>query len=302
MLNIINHLLAIIKWQEQIITYLCFLVFGKSFKPKTEKCVDKEYMKLSVDPLPMFGEPPIVQKWQYAELLEKYRLERGKELKPVRRRSDKVPPDNAVCPYCGAPPDYVIDNNGGRGAFRCKVCESLFSIRKSAKDDEPYCPFCHHKLLLYKERKSFDVYRCYNCDCPYRTKKTSAMSAEQKAQFKKSPFDFKLRYSYRKFRWSFKPLSKQNEYVPLVDLPNITASHHVLGLVLTYHINYAISLRKTAALMYDVHGVKVSHQTIANYCNAVAPRLKPLIDHYPYELSESFCGDETYIKVGGVWH
>jgi len=73
MLNIVNHLLVIIKWQGQIIQYLCVLVFGKRFKPKTEKCVDKKYMKLTVDPMPIFGEPPIAQKWQYAELLTEYR-------------------------------------------------------------------------------------------------------------------------------------------------------------------------------------------------------------------------------------
>jgi len=302
MQNIINHLLVVIKWQEQIINLLCILVFGKGFKPKVEKCTDKKFMKLAVDPLPVFGEPPVVQKWQFADLLEKYRQEHGKILKPVRRRGGIVPPEDAICPHCGAPPEYAYDNNGGRGEYWCKVCNSKFSIRKPSKDDEPYCPFCNHKLVLYKKRKSFDVYRCYNRGCSYRKKKLSAMTAEQKALFKKSPFEFKLRYIYRKFHFDFKPLSKQNDYVPLVDLPNISASPHVLGLILTYHINYAIPLRKTAALMYDVHGVKVSHQTIANYCNSVAPRIKPLVDHYPYDLSDSFCGDETYIKVKGRWH
>jgi transposase-like protein len=302
MLDIINHLLVVIKWQAQVITYLCFFAFGKAFKPKVEKCIDKEFMKLSVDPLPIFGEPPIAQKWQYTELLEKYRLEHGKELKPVRRRGGIIPLENAICPHCGAPPEYAYDNNGGRGEYWCKVCDSKFSIRKPSKDDEPYCPFCYHKLVLYKKRKSFDVYRCYNHGCSYRQKKLSTMSAEQKALFKKSPYAFKLRFIYRKFHFNFTPLSKQNEYLPLVDLPRITASPHVLGLILTYHINYAIPLRKTAALMYDVHGVKVSHQTIANYCNSVAPRIKPLVDHYAYDLSDSYCGDETYIKIGGVWH
>jgi len=258
-------------------------------------------MKLTVDPMPIFGKPPIEQKWQYAELLTEYRKKHGKELKPVRRRGDNVPPAEATCPYCGAPHDYVYDNNGGLGAYHCKVCDSLFSISKPSKDDEPYCPFCQSKLLFYKKRKSFDVFRCYCRTCPYREKKISAMSAKMKALFKESPFDFKLRYSYRKFHFKFTPLSKQNEYVPLVNLPKILASSHVLGLILTYHVNYALSLRKTAALMYDVHGVKVSHQTIANYRDAVAPRIKPFVDHFPYELSESFCGDETYIKVEGKW-
>jgi transposase-like protein len=292
----------LIEKQRQVISYLCILVFGKRFKPKSEVCDDKKYLKLAVDPLPIFGEPPIVQVWQYTTLLEEYRYENGREMKPVSRRGGVLPPKEAVCPYCGAPPEYVYDNTGGRGSFRCKVCNSLFSISKPSKDDEPYCPFCHSKLLLYKKRESFDVYRCYNKKCSYKTSKLSAMDAAQKALYKKSPHLFKLRYSYRKFHWDFTPLSKENDVLPVVDLPYITASPHILGLILTYHINYGLSLRKTAALMYDVHGVKVSHQTIANYCHAVAPRVKPLVDGFSYGLSESFCGDETYIKVKGVWH
>lgn len=54
--------------------------------------------------------------------------------------------------------------------------------------------------------------------------------------------------------------------------------------------------------MKDVHGVSISHQSILNYENAVALYLKPFIDNYPYELSNQFCGDETYIRVNGRWH
>jgi transposase-like protein len=34
----------------------------------------------------------------------------------------------------------------------------------------------------------------------------------------------------------------------------------------------------------------------------VALMLKPYVDYYPYELSDQFCGDETYIRVNGRWH
>jgi len=303
MYNIITYLLIVLQVQAQIINVLCVLYFGKGYKPKPERCIDKKYAKLSVDPLPIFGEPPIKQLWQYTVLLEQHRLKHGKDLKPVKRHAGKpVPPAEAVCPYCGAPPDYAYDNNGGRGEFWCKVCDSKFSIRKPSIDDDPYCPFCYCKLPLIRKRKTFDIYRCYNNDCPYRKKQLSSMTPEQKALFKKSAYLFKLRFIYRKFHFEFTPLSKDNEHVPLVDLPNIKASPHILGLILTYHINYGLPLRKTAALMYDVHSVKISHQTIANYCNSVAPRVKPFIDRFPYTLSESLCGDETYIKVMGKWH
>jgi transposase-like protein/uncharacterized protein YbaR (Trm112 family) len=302
MQQIVTCLLALLEMQYQIITFLCILLFGKGFKPKSEKCTDKKYMQLTVDPLPIFGEPPIKQVWQYKDLLANYLNDHGKELVPIKRRGGKTVPHDAVCPYCGAPSGYVYDNNGGRGEFWCKVCDSKFSIRKPSKDDEPYCPYCYSKLSLIKKRTSFDIFRCNNTACPYRKRKLSAMTPEQKQLYKKSPHLFKLRFIYRKFNFDFTPLSKDSEHLPKVDLPSINASPHVLGLILTYHINYGLPLRKTAALMYDVHGIKISHQTIANYRNAVAPRVKPFIDNFKYTLSDSFCGDETYIKVKGRWH
>lgn len=87
-----------------------------------------------------------------------------------------------------------------------------------------------------------------------------------------------------------------------MDLSRIYTSPHSLGLILTYYVNYGLSARKTAALMYDVHQLKISHQTILNYANIVALITKPFIDHYSYELSNSFCGDETYIRVKGKWN
>jgi transcription elongation factor Elf1 len=252
MQQIINFLLICIQYQNQIISTLCVLLFGKNYISKPEKCTDKKYLKLMVDPMPVFGKPEIELIYDCAELIK------SKNIKPVRRRAGKSVPVDVNCPYCGANHDYLYDNTGGRGQYQCKVCGSHFNKVKPKRDDQPYCPFCLQKLVLIKKRKNFDIYRCHNTDCPYRKKKLSAMTAEQKALFKKSPHLFKLRFIYRKFHFDFTPLSKQNEYVPIVDLPNITASPHVLGLILTYHINYGIPLRKTAALMFDVHEIRKS--------------------------------------------
>mgnify|MGYP001945286681 CR=1 FL=1 len=128
------------------------------------------------------------------------------------------------------------------------------------------------------------------------------MSADEKKRFKQDPQTFKVRYIFREFHLDFDPLAKETPVKPKVDLSRIYVSTHTLGLILTYYVNYGLSARKTAALMFDVHSVKISHQTILNYANSVALIAKPFIDHYPYELSNSFCGDETYIRVGGRWH
>ena len=295
MQQIITRLLELILWQNQIIQTLCVLLFGKNFKPKSEKPVDKPYRKLSVDPLPIFDAPTNRKIYDWQTLV----AERG--VKPIKRRGGHLPPEDLTCPYCGAPQDYLKSNDGGRGQYKCKVCKALFNREAPKRDAEPYCPFCAIKLALIKKRKTFDVYRCNNVDCGFRKRRLSAMNAAQKALYKASPHRFKLRYIYRAFRFDFTPLSKETPVLPKVDLPNITASPHVFGLILTYHINYGLPLRKTAALMFDVHNVKVSHQTVANYCSSVAVRVKPFTDGFPYELSDKFCGDETYIKVQGKW-
>jgi transposase-like protein len=296
MQKIIVLLLAVIEYQKDVIAYLCILLFGKTAMPKVEKPVDKAYLKLAVDPLPVFGKPEIQKIHDCNALIAE------KDINPIRRRGGSCPSSDTVCPYCGASYLYIYNNNGGKGQFLCKVCESTFFPFVPSKDTDPYCPYCGCKLALIKVRKSFDVYRCNNLSCGYRQQKISAMGKVQKTLCENAPHLFKLRYIYRKFHIDFKPLSKDSPVRPPFGLDKIKASPHVLGLVLTYHINYALSLRKTAAIMYDVHNVKISHQTIANYVNAVAPIVKPLVDNHTYELSDSFCGDETYIKIGGKWH
>lgn len=302
MQNLITWLLVIIQYQEQLISFLCVLVFGKEYKPKTEKCIDKKYTKLQVDPLPVFEAPRIKKIYDFNILLTDYEKKHGKSLKPVSRRGGIIPPTDLTCPYCGAPHTYLYSNDGGKGQFWCKVCNSKFNNTPPSKDTVPYCPFCLLKLSLIKKRKDFDVYRCGNKECSYRKKNLRSMSAEQKELYKNSPHLFKVRYIYRKFNINLESLSKDSPVKSKVGLDKIHSSDHVLGLALTYHINYGIPLRKTAALMFDVHNVKISHQTIANYCNSVAPIVKPFVDGFHYELSDKFCGDETYIKVKGKWH
>ena len=53
--------------------------------------------------------------------------------------------------------------------------------------------------------------------------------------------------------------------------------------------------------MKDIHQLDISHQTVLNYMDAVGSLIKPFVDDYPYDLSDSFCGDETYLKVKGKW-
>lgn len=263
--------------------------------------VNKPYRKLQVDDLPIIKQP---EKLDFKALLIEFQEVKGKPLKPVQRRKNSTPvPTSMNCPKCGAPSDYLYANNGGKGQYQCKVCECLFNAKsRYHKELILKCPHCSKSLEKIKERKDFNVFKCKNNECSYYKNKVNRMSPKEKRQFKMDPQAFKMRYIYREFHIDYQPLSKDSPKKPKVDLSRIYVSSHTLGLILTYHVNYGLSARKTAALMKDVHGITISHQTILNYEKSVAVTLKPYVDYYPYELSDQFCGDETYIRVNGRWH
>lgn len=272
------------------------------FDKPEEKPISKPYRKLQVDELPIVE---TLEKLDYQELLNDFLEKHGKPLKPVRRHKNaKVcVPSHLNCPKCGAPSDFLYANNGDKGQYQCKVCACLFSEKnRYLKEAILRCPHCSKTLEKIKERKDFDVFKCKNNQCSYYQKKLKGLSKEEKKQFKKDPQAFKMRYIFRLFKFDYKPLSKESPELPKVDLSKLYVSPHTLGLILTYHVNYGLSARKTAAIMNDIHGVSISHQSILNYENSVALIMKPFIDHYPYELSNQFCGDETYIRVSRRWN
>lgn len=286
-----------------MIRTLLTLLIGKSMfdKPK-ETPVNKPYQKLEVD-----DDLPIIEKTEkldYQCLLAEHLELKGKPLKPVQRRSNSTPvPSSMKCPKCGAPSTYLYANNGAKGQFQCKVCTCLFNQKsRYLKEVVLKCPHCSKTLEKVKERKDFDVFKCKNNECSYYKKKLNSMTPKEKTRFNEDPQAFKMHYIYRQFRIDFKPLAKESPCQPKVDLSRLYVSPYTLGLILTYHVNYGLSARRTAALMKDVHGISISHQSILNYVNSVSLWLKPYVDHYPYELSEQFCGDETYIRVNGRWH
>ena len=75
---------------------------------------------------------------------------------------------------------------------------------------------------------------------------------------------------------------------------------HIMSLCLTLHVNLGLSLRKTSQALKDLYNISVSHQQIANYCKTAAMVIKPFVDNYDYNPSDTLTADETYIKVRGV--
>lgn len=287
---------------HSVILNLVATLYGKVLSiPKVDKPIDKKYGKLAVDLLPKIE---TLEKLDYKEILQTHLLASGKEIKPVSRRKSSTPVDTSiVCPRCNAPHQYLYDNNGGKAQYQCKLCKTTFKPNNKFKKEAIIkCPHCSRTLEKIKHRKAFDIYKCTNDKCSHYISNKNALTTEDKLRFKENPQDFKLRYLYRSFNFDYKPLSKSSKIITPVSLPKIRVSSHVLGLILTYYVNYGLGSRKTAAIMKDVHGVDISHQSVINYASSVATLVKPFVDHYPYDISDSICGDETYIKIKGKWN
>ena len=73
-----------------------------------------------------------------------------------------------------------------------------------------------------------------------------------------------------------------------------------MGLCLSYKVNLGLSLRKTAHALHEIHGIKISHQQVANYLKTAAVCVKPFVDNYDYQAGSVFTADETYIKIRGI--
>lgn len=302
MVKIISFIINFLNILKKILyKFECFLLMFLPNDPNTSTASDA-YRRFKVHPLPVVEPDHLPISFNQAKAA--YEAKHGKPLKPVFRHKGKdYPPKGTVCPHCGATHEYLSFNNGDkRTQIRCKVCEKTFSTQKSySQQVVRKCPYCGSKLSLIKSRNHFDIYKCMNPKCSHYKAELNKLSKEDKAKYKRNPSAFSLHYITRVFNASLDKLeSIQLKIAPSkIDLSRIRNSKHVLGLVLTYYVNYGLSLRKTALILFEVHDIKISHQTIANYAQAASHLLFPWMDNFKHDLNDYQCGDETYVKVLG---
>lgn len=306
MKQIISLILFLLKTLNRLIwkasTFLsAYLVnLQPHIDPKQDStCADETYRLFSVDQMPVIEQRQFLD---YQLLLNDYKLQHGKDLKPVNRRQPHKLDYRGTCPLCGAPHHDLYENNISRGQMLCKVCHQTFTIH------QPYlekimlkCPHCGKALDQIKNRQSYFIYKCRHRQCPFSLNQLVSLTELQQNRFKKHPHEFKVHYIYRAFDLDL-PTLEASSLLDLnspVDLSRIRHSKHVLGLILTYYVKYGLSSRKTTMIMKGIHQIKISHQTIVNYANETAKIVQPFLETYPYELSNDLCGDETYVTVKG---
>lgn len=293
---IIRILNTINKVSWKIIIFLSKFIKPDDIKNIDPKPDDVRYRHFKVD------EPAIIEPFKTLDKLDYKVLIKDNNIKPIKRRKGKTININVSCPRCGAPKDYLYDNTGKSTQFECKCCSHIFSTNPDPfRDVVLKCPHCHYQLSIKHERKDFNVYSCNNKKCSYYLKNKNSLSVLDKEKLKKNPHLFKLHYIYRAFNCDSKTLTDDFRAFlrTPIDINKAYHSWYVIGLCLTYHVNYGLSYRDTASILYDIHELKISHQTVKNYCDAVASIVHPVLEFYEYDLSNIIAGDETYIKIKG---
>ena len=268
---------------------------AKKKRSKSDRTIP--YADFTIDEAPIFHNDIKVNTPTFSDLLAQANS-LGKSIKPIKHRRDFS--FEGVCPFCGASHEYIYDNNR-KGQYKCKACHNTFSTKTTISEGIGiYCPHCNHKLLEHHDRKGYVVYVCQNRQCPHYKKNKKQFDKGFANEFKTSSKQYRFRYHYREFKFDMNSLKAASKSEKIqFDLNKIHFDQKVLGLVLTYYVNYGLSTRKTALILRQVHGLKISHQTVMNYANKVSKLVKPFVDKYPYKLSNTLSGDETYIKVRG---
>ncbi len=282
----------------QINKLLLFIAKNIPLDSKKPDFSSPKYNKYAVDSLPVIK---TLDKLNYMLLLTDYSTLHGKELKPIKSRGKNPVSADTICPRCGAPHQYIYDNNGGRGQFLCKVCSFRFEKEKSF-DTYLACPFCGNKLSFKRERKQFNVHFCPNNNCGFYKHSLESLSKDDFDEYKLHPERFKLRYYYREFTVDFFKTDLNSMPKGSVNFNFRNFSPHFLGLCLTYHVNLGLSTRATARALWEVHQVKISHVMVSKYAKTTAALVKPFVDNFDYKPTNYLSGDETYIKIKGTRH
>ena len=302
-MDIILYLFNFIKYQQKIICQL--LNFICKYIPLKQWAFDDshspKYQKFKIDELPRIIS--YEQDWKWNDLIPYYEKRYGKTIKPMFRRTECDIPDDCTCPTCNAPKPYLSWNDGKKKhQIRCKVCLNLHSPSEDnrfSKSNKLRCPHCSNILVPKKNRKHFVIHKCTNPKCPYYLHNLKKVDKKDLSQdYGKNKY--KLHYIYREFQIDFFKMDLNSLPKNASSLKFTKFDQNILGLCLSYKINLGLSLRKTAQALNDIHGIKISHQQVANYLKTAAVCIKPFVDNYNYDVGKVFTADETYIKIRGI--
>ena len=264
------------------------------------------YRDFSVDPQPPLTQPPAPSRTlDWRQLCKQFERQHHRPLAPIQRSGVDPVPRACRCPHCGAPRDYLYANDGRKATqLRCKVCHRYSQIAPHLRPSKtPYwCPYCHASLFRWKQRADCTIYKCPSLRCPHYQQKLQSLHWNEKLLQKLRPTQFKLYYQYREYHFPPSQLTPAAPDRPPVDLARLQRSSDVLGLVLAFHVSFALSARKTAQVLRQIFGVPLSYQSVLNYAQAAAYSCHAFNLRHQGPLSDTATGDETYLRIDGKHH
>ena len=143
--SIITYLLIYNQYLITIIGEL--LLFISQHIPLKQMIFDDsnspEYQKFKVNRLPTILK---FEKVDYKLLLSYYKHKYNNTLKPVQRRNGKSIPKKTKCPKCGAPHEYIYDNN-----INSKYSYYQKNLKKLPKDLNPADEYKYKLHYIYRE-------------------------------------------------------------------------------------------------------------------------------------------------------
>lgn len=218
------------------------------------------------------------------------------------RGPEQKVPESTNCPNCHAPAEFLYFNDGKlRKQIRCKLCCHLFQIAKPLRKPKTkfWCPYCWHALYRWKQQNQCIIYKCDNNQCPVYLKALNRLNPDEKELRKTHSSQFKLHYQYRDYHFTTDELMHAAPDSSKVDIDKIHNTPSVLGLVLAFHISFAIAARKTAQILRQVFRIPISYQTVLNYAEAAAPYCHHFNLTHKGAIDDESAGDEAYIKIQG---
>jgi len=197
---------------------------------------------------------------------------------------------------------YYYNDGKKRTQVLCKICKHLAQIKKRfrrAQKARYWCPHCHWALYRWKHRTLETIYKCDNDQCPAYLQAKAKLNAAEKELQKQKPSQFKLRYQYREYHFTEQQLEHSKPSATTVDLEKIHHAPNIVGLVLAFHISFALPARKTALVLRQIFKIKISYQTVLNYAEAAAYYCHHYNMTYKGGIDDVSAGDETYIQIQG---
>ena len=157
-------------------------------------------------------------------------------------------------------------------------------------------------MFTWKQRPTVTIYKCSNNNCSHRRQKLKTLNDDELKIRPQRYSQFKVNYQYRDYHFELADLQVAKPDQPTVSLNRIHNDINIVGLILTLHISYAITARKTAHMLKNIWQIPVSYQTVLNYANACAHYCHKFNQDNKGGIDDISAGDETYVKVKGVWY